>query len=103
MSDTERIDGPAYAMAVAEKPWRPDPRATVLQMVLRLAGDMKVSSIDKDAGIFSLAGKDGQLFIWQNLPGWTRSARHLSGNYASGMGAERRDLGMGRLKATSRS
>ena len=58
-------------MAASEDPWSPDPRAIVLRTVLRLAGDMKVVSIDKHGGLYLLAGEQGQLIVWQNLPGWT--------------------------------
>jgi len=71
LGDTVRVDGPAYAMAATENPWTPDPRAIVLRMVLRLAGDMAIKSIDKSRGLTTLAGADAELMVWQNLPGWT--------------------------------
>jgi hypothetical protein len=78
LGDTVRVDGPAYAMAATENPWSPDPRAIVLRMVLRLAGDMSIKSIDKPRGLIRLAGPDAELIVWQNLPGWTdRQGRAL--------------------------
>ena len=71
LADTERVAGPEYAMAMAQQPWAPDPRAMVLRMVLRLAGDMRFSALDPGDGKFTLEGEDGQLLVWQNLPGWT--------------------------------
>lgn len=72
LGDTERVDGPAYGMANSENPWSPDPRAVVLRTVLRLAGDMKFTSLDPfGSGTYSLEGSDGQLTVWQNLKGWT--------------------------------
>ena len=71
LGDTVRVDGPAYAMAATENPWSPDPRAIVLRMVLQLAGDMAITSIDKPRGLTRLAGADAELIVWQNLPGWT--------------------------------
>jgi hypothetical protein len=71
LGDTIRVDGPAYAMAATENPWSPDARAITLGMVLRLAGDMTVTSIDKPRGLITLAGVDAELVVWQNLPGWT--------------------------------
>jgi len=71
LGDTVRVDGPAYAMAATENPWSPDPRAIVLRMVLQLAGDMTLQSIDKPRGLTRLAGADAELIVWQNLPGWT--------------------------------
>jgi hypothetical protein len=68
---TDRVDGPAYAMAATEKPWTPDSRAITLRMVLRLAGDMAIKSIDKPRGLITLEGPDAELIVWQNLPGWT--------------------------------
>jgi hypothetical protein len=73
LGDTVRVDGPAYAMAATENPWSPDSRSIVLRMVLRLAGDMTIKSIDKPRGLTTLAGPDGELIVWQNLPGWTDS------------------------------
>jgi hypothetical protein len=68
---TDRADGPAYAMAVTENPWTPDSRSIVLRMVLRLAGDMTITSIDKPRGLTTLEGADAELIVWRNLPGWT--------------------------------
>jgi hypothetical protein len=71
LGDTPRVDGPAYAMATSENPWSPELRALVLRMVLQLAGDMAVQSIDKRRGLIALAGTDADLVVWQDLPGWT--------------------------------
>ena len=72
LGDTGRVDGPAYAMAASENPWSPDPRAKVLRMVLRLAGDMTFTALDPRAtGTFVLAGDKAMLFVWQDRPGWT--------------------------------
>ncbi|WP_367142026.1 hypothetical protein [Rhodoplanes sp.] len=72
LGDTVRVDGPAYAMAEAENPWTPDPRAVVLRTVLQLAGDMRFTSLDPDrSGTYRLDGDDGLLLVWQNRPGWT--------------------------------
>ncbi|MDB5634691.1 MAG: hypothetical protein JWR49_3546 [Tardiphaga sp.] len=71
LADTGSIEGPAYAMAASEAPWRPDPRAKVLRTVLQIAGDMKLTSLDPKAGKYTLEGDAGQLLVWQNLPGWT--------------------------------
>lgn len=71
LGDTERVDGPAYAMAATENPWTPDARSIVLRMVLRLAGDMTLKAIDKPRGLTTLEGADAELIVWQNLPGWT--------------------------------
>lgn len=72
LANTERVDGPAHAMAETEDPWSPDPRAEVLRTVLRLAGDMTFVALDpRGAGTFVLEGPAGRLFVWQNLPGWT--------------------------------
>jgi hypothetical protein len=71
LGDTVRVDGPAYAMAATEIPWSPDPRSIVLRMVLRLAGDMTLQSIDKQRGLITLTGADAELVVWQNLPGRT--------------------------------
>jgi len=73
LGDTDRVDGPAYAMAASENPWTPDTRSIVLRMVLRLAGDMRLKSIDKPRGLITLEGTDAELIVWQNLPGWTES------------------------------
>jgi hypothetical protein len=72
LGDTPRIDGPHYAMATGEAPWSPDLRATVLRNVLKLAGDMRFTSLDPHrTGTYVLEGKKEKLFVWQNLPGWT--------------------------------
>jgi hypothetical protein len=72
LPDTGEIEGPAYAMAATKNPWSPDSRAMVLRMVLRLAGDMRFTSLDpRGGGTYALEGKDAVLFVWQNLPGWT--------------------------------
>lgn len=78
LGDTPRIDGPAYAMAESENPWTPDPRAVVLQTVLRLAGDMRFTSLDPDhGGTYRLEGDDGILLVWQDRPGWTDRPGHI--------------------------
>jgi hypothetical protein len=47
-------------------------RATVLRNVLRLAGNMKFTSLDPfETGTYTLEGPDGHLIVWQNLRGWT--------------------------------
>ena len=72
LADTGSVNGPAYAMANTDNPWTPELRATVLQTVLGLAGDMKFIQLDPlGTGTYTLEGPDGQLFVWQNLPGWT--------------------------------
>lgn len=71
LGDTIRVDGPAYAMAATENPWSPDPRSIVLRMVLQIAGDMTLQSIDKPRGLTTLADANAELVVWQNLPGWT--------------------------------
>lgn len=72
LADTGRIEGPAYAMAVGENPWAPDPRAVVLRTVLRLAGDMRFTALDPHrTGTYALEGAGGALYVWQDLPGWT--------------------------------
>lgn len=71
LGDTDRVDGPAYAMAVSEAPWRPDLRARTLRSVLQIAGDMKLTALDPKAGKYTLEGEAGQVLVWQNLPGWT--------------------------------
>jgi hypothetical protein len=73
LGDTERIDGPAYAMAISEKPWKPDLRAKTLRHVLQIAGDMKLTALDPKDGKYTLEGEAGQLLVWQNLPGWTET------------------------------
>ena len=72
LADTGRIEGPAYAMAAGEDPWRPDLRTIVLRTVLRLGGDMTFTTLDpRRTGTYKLENRDGQLFVWQNLRGWT--------------------------------
>lgn len=71
LGDTIRVDGPAYAMAATESPWSPEIRSVVLRMILQLAGDMTLQSIDKPRGLYRLAGPDAELIVWQDLPGWT--------------------------------
>ena len=71
LGDTDRIDGPAYAMAISEAPWKPDPRGQVLQMVMKLAGDMTFLALDPRAGLFTLEDTTAQLIVWQDRPGWT--------------------------------
>lgn len=71
LADTGRIEGAAYAMAAKEAPWAPDARTKVLRMVLELAGDMRLVSIDPRAGLLTLENEAGQVMVWQNLPGWT--------------------------------
>ncbi len=72
LADTGRIEGPAYAMALSEKPWTPDLRTVLLRHVLKLAGDMTFTALDPlGSGTFVLDGDAGRLFVWQDLPGWT--------------------------------
>jgi len=71
LGDTDRVDGPAYAMAATENPWTPDTRSIVLRMVLRLAGDMRLKSVDSARGLTMLEGANAELIVWRNLPGWT--------------------------------
>ena len=71
LGDTPRVDGPHYAMAVAENPWGPEIRSLVFKTVLQLAGDMTLLSIDRPRGLTRLAGPDAELVVWQDLPGWT--------------------------------
>jgi hypothetical protein len=71
LGDTGKIEGPGYAMAAGEAPWKPDPRSKVLQLVMKLAGDMKFVSLDPAAGLLTLENDTGQLIVWQDLPGWT--------------------------------
>ncbi|MFK5151146.1 hypothetical protein ACI4CU_27720, partial [Klebsiella pneumoniae] len=40
LADTVAQEGPVYAMAAGDKPWRPEIRAEVLKRVLDIAGDM---------------------------------------------------------------
>ncbi|MDR3496197.1 MAG: hypothetical protein P4L82_16480 [Ancalomicrobiaceae bacterium] len=71
LGDTEDVDGPAYAMATAKAPWRGDLRADVLARVLGLAGDMRLSSVDRAAGTLTLDGPAGELQVWHDRPGWS--------------------------------
>lgn len=71
LGDTGKIEGPGYAMAATEAPWTPEARSKVLRMVLKLAGDMKFVTLDPPAGLFTLEDENGQLIVWQDLPGWT--------------------------------
>lgn len=71
LGDTIRVDGPAYAMAATENPWSPEIRSTVMTRILQLAGDMRLASIDKPRGLYTLEGADAELIVWQDLPGWT--------------------------------
>lgn len=72
LPDTPQIDGPNYAMAVSDHPWRPEERAKVLQRILKLAGDMKIVSSDPyDTGTMHLTKSDADLFVWHNRRGWT--------------------------------
>src|SRR5271166_4980109 len=72
LGDTLRSETPAYAMAAAENPWAPEARAVVLRTVLRLTGDMRFTALDPHhTGTYTLEGSEGQLLVWQNLPGWT--------------------------------
>jgi hypothetical protein len=57
-------------MAATENPWSPEIRGIVLRRILRLAGDMKMQSIDKPRGLYRLAGPDAELIVWQDIPGW---------------------------------
>lgn len=72
LPDTDRVDGPGYAMAAGEAPWRPEERSKVVQRVLNIAGDMKVVSSDPyHAGTIHLSGPKSDLFVWHNRRGWT--------------------------------
>ena len=72
LSDTGHIEGPAYAMAAGENPWKPDVRARVLKMVAGLAGDMSFVALDpRHSGTFVLEGPDARLVVFQDRPGWT--------------------------------
>jgi len=72
LADTGAAGGPAYAMAAGQRPWRPDRRAEVLAMVMRLAGDMRFVALDPtQSGTFVLSGPMGELHVWQDRPGWT--------------------------------
>jgi hypothetical protein len=73
LADTGRIEGPGYAMAVSEAPWKPDSRSRVLRTILALAGDMMFTALDPRAGRFTLESDSGQLMVWQDLPGWTET------------------------------
>jgi hypothetical protein len=57
LADTGSVNGPAYAMAKTSNPWTPELRATMLQTVLRLAGDMKFIQLDPlGTGTYTLDG-----------------------------------------------
>jgi hypothetical protein len=71
LADTGAIEGPAYAMAVTADPWRPDARGVALRNVLKLAGDMHFTGIDREKGRLALEGPQGLLFVWLDLEGWT--------------------------------
>lgn len=71
LADTGRIEGPGYAMAASEAPWKPEARSRVLRTILDLAGDMTFSSLDPRAGRYVLDDDRAQLLVWQDLPGWT--------------------------------
>ena len=82
-------------MAVTKDPWSPDLRATVLRTVLRLAGDMRFTSLDpRGAGTFALEGKEAVLFVWQNLPGWTDRPGPVWEVDLPALGASRRAVGL---------
>lgn len=70
--DHGNLEGPAYAMASGDNPWRPEVRAQVLKRVLDLAGAMRFVALDpREAGRFELEGGGRRLYVWQDLPGWT--------------------------------
>lgn len=72
LADTVAQEGPVYAMAAGDKPWRPEIRAEVLKRVLDIAGDMHFTRLDpKVTGTFDLSGPNGDLRVWQDRPGWT--------------------------------
>lgn len=71
LPDTGRMEGIGYAMAASEDPWTPAPRAKVLRTILELAGDMRLKSLDLQAGLTVLESDQAQLIVWHNLPGWT--------------------------------
>lgn len=72
LADTGHIEGPAYALAATVSPWSPAPRATTLQIVLRLVGDMDFTALDpRGSGTYTLEAPDRQLLVWQDIPGWT--------------------------------
>lgn len=72
LSDTPRVDGPAYAMATHENPWMPDVRSKVLQTVVDLARDMTFVELDgMRSGTLVLEGSKSRLIVFQDRPGWT--------------------------------
>ncbi|WP_257625717.1 hypothetical protein [Rhizobium sp. L51/94] len=72
IGDTARVDGPGYAMAASESPWRPEERSKVMQRVLGIAGDMTIVASDPyHSGTMHLTGPKSDLFVWHNLRGWT--------------------------------
>ncbi|WP_244425543.1 hypothetical protein [Bradyrhizobium sp. STM 3843] len=71
LGDTPRVDGPHYAMAAGENPWVPEARGRVFETVLKLAGDMTITSIDRTRGLYRMSGPDAELIVWQNIAGWT--------------------------------
>jgi len=72
LEDIPSKEDTAYAMAESQNPWSPDLRAAVLRTVLRLAGDMHFVRLDPfNTGTYTLEGREGQLFVWQNLKDWT--------------------------------
>ena len=71
LGDTPRVDGPHYAMAAGENPWVPELRSTVFKRVLDLAGDLTIVAIDRARGLTQLTGRGADLFVWQDMPGWT--------------------------------
>jgi hypothetical protein len=73
LGDTGKFEGPGYAMATSEAPWKPDSRAKTLRTVLALAGDMTFTALDGRAGRFTLENDSAQLMVWQDLPGWTET------------------------------
>ena len=72
--DDGSIEGPGYAMAAGLDPWRPEIRATILTRVLALAGDMRITRIDKPAGLIFLEGERASLVVVHNRPGWRERA-----------------------------
>ena len=75
LADAGDIEGPAYALAAGRSPWKPEARAKVLAMVLRLAGDMTFTALDPlQTGTYELAGKRKRLYVFQDLAGWSSKA-----------------------------
>jgi hypothetical protein len=58
-------------MAAGEDPWVPEVRSTVFKRVLDLAGDMTIVAIDRTRGLTQLTDRGADLFVWQDMPGWT--------------------------------